>query len=359
MNRKSLHTLLLATLVIMLFTGCPKPALVDDIATLRDAGDYHGKWIGAAVDPSKFAESAYDTTLKTEFSMVVAENVMKMDTLQPNKDSFNFTPGDSIVAYATANTMALRGHALLWHSQLPTWIKSEPYANLPDLLLTHIDTVLTHYKGKMHSWDVVNEVVMDDGSGLRNNNEDIATSNYSIWADSATDDSLITEAFYKARTADPDAILIINDYSNETMGNAKADKLYSLVAGWINDGVPIDGVGFQLHLMEKYTPDYAAIRANINRYIALKPGFEVHFTEIDVRIEEPATEAKLANQAAIYSHLMDIALDYPEVTVYITWGVTDKYSWIPGFFTGYGSALIFDDLYEPKPAHDALLDMLQ
>lgn len=333
---------------------------IDDLnaeaKSLRAYATARGIYIGAAVNPDHFNETNYNTTLKEEFNMMVAENAMKMGPIHPSENTYSWNGGDAIISLAETNNMEVRGHALLWHNQVPDWMKAKNYSELETVLQSHIDTVVTHYKGKIHSWDVVNEIIKDDGTGLRNNNETPDSSGYSIWADTPTDDSLIIEAFNRAHTVDPDALLIINDYSNETMGQTKADALYNLIDGWVGEGVPIDGVGFQLHLLEEYNPDYTNIRANIDRYVAL--GLEVHFTEIDVRISGTVTQTKLDHQALIYANLMQIALDYPEVTCFVTWGVSDKYSWIPDFFEGYDKALLFDENYFPKPAYYELIDVL-
>ncbi len=331
---------------------------IDDLnvgaKSLRTFASARDIYIGAAVNPGYFSETNYNTTLKEEFNMMVAENAMKMEPIHPSEGSYNWSGADAIISFAETNNMDVRGHTLLWHNQVPTWMKEKNYSELESVLQSHIDTVVTHYKGKIHSWDVVNEVI--NGNGDLRNNDPSDPEDYSIWASSETDDSLIKLAFTWANAADPDALLIINDYSNETMGQTKADALYNLIAGWVGEGVPIDGVGFQLHLVEDYDPDYTNIRANIDRYVAL--GLEVHFTEIDVRIPGELTQAKLDHQALIYANLMQIALDYPEVTCFVTWGVTDKYSWIPDFFTGYDNALLFDENYFPKPAYYELIDLL-
>ncbi|MBN1696640.1 MAG: endo-1,4-beta-xylanase [Spirochaetales bacterium] len=321
--------------------------------SLRSLCHGAGLYIGAAVNPLLFDETGYTNSLRLGFNAMVAENVMKMTTLQPLEGTFNFVPADAVIDYAVKNAMEVRGHTLLWHNQVPSWVSVKSYSQLEDVLQHHIDTVTARYRGKIGWWDVANEVIRDDGSGLRNNDD-----GSSIWADSPADDSLIKQAFLLAHASDPDALLYINDYNNEAKGSTKADALYDLIEAWVNiDSIPIHGVGFQLHLMEKYTPDYTAIRSNIDRYIAL--GLEVQFTEIDVRIEEPVTPAKLDHQAEIYASVMRIALDYPEVTAFMTWGVTDKYSWIPSFFEGYDEGLLFDRSYGPKPAYEALIEILR
>lgn len=289
--------------------------------------------------------------------MLVAENVMKFDAIEPTQGIFNFTKADTLMDYAEANNMKVRGHALLWHSQVPNWVSALPYSEREAALQNHIDKILTRYRGKIHSWDVVNEVIKNDGSGLRNDNETPGTSDYSVWADTPTDDSLIKEAFYRANAVDPNARLFINDYSIEVMGTSKADALYNKIAGWVSQGVPIDGVGFQSHFLQSPAPNITGIRNNIQRYVAL--GLEVQFTEVDIRINTPADASELASQAEIYGDLIQIVLDYSNVDTFLVWGVTDKYSWIPDFFSGQGAALLFDEAYAPKPAYNTLKNKLQ
>lgn len=217
--------------------------------------------------------------------------------------------------------------------------------------------MLTHYKGEVYAWDVVNEVLIHDGSGLRNNDYPSHELCYSIWSDDIDDDSLIKFAFNEAHLIDPDAKLFINEFNAAEKDDPKAEKLYELISGWKSESIPIHGVGFQLHLLEEAPPDMSKIRENIERYNNL--GIEVHFTEIDVRILEPVTEEKLEHQAEIYADLMEIAVDYSNVTANVFWGFTDKYSWIPYFFPDYDSALIFDASYQPKPAYDRIIEVLE
>jgi endo-1,4-beta-xylanase len=299
-------------------------------------------------------------TVTTHFNAVVAGNCMKFSYTEPSEDGFTYTNADSIMTLASQNNMKVRGHTLFWHSdyQIPQWVKNKDFSELTAVVENHTENLMTHFKGQIYAWDVFNEVVMDDGSGLRNRTG--SDSNYSVWASSSTDDSLIKAAFYKAdevRKANNDDVkLFLCDYSIEEEGGAKADKVFSLVQQWVEEGVPIDGVAFQGHLMEKYTPNYSAIRSNIQRYQAL--GLEVQFTEVDIRIEKPVTDTKLANQADMYATLLQLAMD-EGITTFIIWGVTDKYSWVPDTFPGYDAALIFDDDYNKKPAYTALINVLQ
>jgi len=201
----------------------------------------------------------------------------------------------------------------------------------------HIATVAGRYSGRVGSWDVVNEALNEDGT-LRG----------SFWLQTLGP-SYIADAFRFARQADPDAKLFINDYNVEGQ-NAKSDGLYNLVSDLQAQGVPIDGVGLQGHLIVGQTP--GDIQANIARFAAL--GVEVRITELDIRMTLPVDDAKLAQQADDYRGVIDACLAVPGCTGITTWGFTDKYSWIPGFFDGQGAALPFDENYNPKPAYDAL-----
>lgn len=348
-------------LVFLSFLGCSQPEnyIIDGNVSLRDRADGIGLLFGAAVDQSHLSEEQYSQTLKSQFNCVISENNMKFSYMQPNQGSFNFLNSDNLVNFALDNSMKVRGHVLLWHSdyQIPYWVKSKPYSELNGVIENHVSEVMRHFKNKIYAWDVANEIVLDNGSGLRNRT--LSGGNYSVWASSLTDDSVIRSAFYKADSVRKEigdyVELYLCDYSNETKGQPKSDKFFEIVKSWVDDGVPIDGVGFQMHLMEKYAPDYNNIRAQIDRFQNL--GLDVQFTEIDVRIEEPFTQTKLENQAKIFVEILKIAKE-KNINSFLVWGVTDKYSWIPSTFNGYGSGLLFDSDYSAKPAYYKLLEEL-
>src|SRR4030095_16900146 len=161
-------------------------------------------------------------------------------------------------------------------------------------------------------------------------------------------------AFQFAREADPNAILYYNDYSAEGSG-AKSDAVFNLVSGLVNQGAPINGVGWQMHQINPFRIQQAH-RNNAARLAAL--GLEGSITEMDVRISLPTTAQELQEQALAYRDVVECCLSQPNVKTLVTWGFTDKYSWIPGFFNGFGDALIFDANYQPKPAYSAMLSAL-
>jgi len=321
--------------------------VVAEAQTLRDAADARGLHIGAAVNMNPFRnEPIYTQTLGREFNMLVAENAMKFDALHPAQNTFNFTDADALVAFAEANNMAVRGHTLVWHSQIPGWLTGGNFTRdqVIAIMRDHIMTVVGRYRGRIAAWDVVNEAVSDNNGQLRTD---------SFWHQRIGPE-YIAMAFQFAHEADPDAKLYYNDYSAEGSG-AKSDAVFNLVSGLVNQGVPINGVGWQMHQINPFRIQQAH-RTNAQRLASL--GLEVSITEMDVRISLPTTAQELSEQALAYRDVVEFCLSQPNVKTLVTWGFTDKYSWIPGFFNGFGDALIFDMNYQPKPAYSSMLSAL-
>src|SRR5499426_425008 len=322
-------------------------AIVAEAQTLRDAAAARGLRVGAAVNMNPFRnEPIYSQTLGREFNMLVAENAMKFDALHPAQNTFNFTDADALVAFAEANNMAVRGHTLVWHNQIPGWLTGGNFTRdqVIAIMRDHIMTVVGRYRGRILAWDVVNEAVSDNNGQLRTD---------SFWHQKIGPE-YIAMGFQFAHEADPDAILYYNDYSAEGSG-AKSDAVFNLVSGLLNQGVPIDGVGWQMHQINPFRIQQAH-RTNAQRLAAI--GLEVSITEMDVRISLPTTQQELDEQALAYRDVVEFCLSQPNVKTLVTWGFTDKYSWIPGFFSGFGDALIFDMNYQPKPAYSAMLSAL-
>jgi endo-1,4-beta-xylanase len=320
--------------------------IIAEAQTLRDAADSKGLHIGAAVNITPFRnEPIYTQTLSREFNMLVAENVMKFDAIHPAQNTFNFTDADALVAFAQTNNMVVRGHTLVWHSQIPGWVTSGNFTRDQAIAIMrdHIMTVMGRYRGMVKYWDVVNEAMGDNGQ-LRPE---------SFWLQKIGPE-YIAMAFQFAHEADPDAILYYNDFNAEGSGT-KSDAVFNLVSGLVNQGVPINGVGWQMHQINPFRIQQAH-RTNAQRLASI--GLEVSITEMDVRISQPTTAQALADQALAYSDVVQFCLSQPNVKTLVTWGFTDKYSWIPGFFSGFGDALEFDANYQPKPAYTAMLSAL-
>jgi len=315
---------------------------------LRVAADKRGFYVGAAVAAAPLrSEQPYQDTLRREFNILVAENVFKWDSIHPGRDTYNFADADALVAFAEANGMRVRGHTLVWHNQLPGWLTNGNFTRdeVINLLRDHINTVMGRYKGRVLAWDVVNEAIDDATGGLRA---------ASFWYQKIGPD-YIPLAFEFAHEADPAAKLYYNDYGAEDMGR-KADAVYALLRDMKAAGVPVDGVGWQMHLVNGFHVTDAN-RQNAERLQAL--GLELMITELDVRMRVPSSAADSQAQAESYRDVADFCLRQPGCKALVMWGFTDKYSWVPGVFQGMGDALIFDASYRPKPAYQSLQAALQ
>jgi endo-1,4-beta-xylanase len=322
--------------------------------TLRLEADRLGVKISAAVNPSRFTESPYTDALARELNMVEPENVLKFALVHPGAERFDFSQGDRIVEFAQAHGMAVRGHTLVWHNQLASWVKEGNFTpeQLSRILHDHITTVMRHYAGKVWAWDVVNEAFAEGHPGLRS----------TLWYDApgigfkSDGTKYIEQAFRWAREADPKALLFYNDYNAETI-NPKSDAIYAMAKDFKSRGVPLDGIGLQMHVNLK--TNLSRLGENIQRLTDL--GIQVHITELDVAIPlnpdgAPIDPEALQKQAKIYGEIASTCLRFKGCTAIQTWGITDRYSWIPGSSKGKnGLALPLDRDYQPKPAYAALL----
>ncbi|MFK8911449.1 endo-1,4-beta-xylanase, partial [Streptomyces sp. YS-3] len=296
--------------------------------SLRSLAEAKGIYFGTAITQSDLNNSSLTAVAGSQFGMLTPGNEMKWDTTEPSRGSFNFTPADRIVSFAQDHAMKLRGHTLVWHNQLPSWVSSLPTTQVKAAMENHITTEVSHYKGKLYAWDVVNELFNEDGSYRSDAFFNAMGSGY------------VADALRTARAADPDAKLYLNDYNIEGQ-NAKSDAMYNLVKSLKAQGVPLDGVGFQAHFILGQVP--SSFKANLQRFTAL--GVNVAITELDDRVQLPATGAALAQQASDYTAVINTCLAVPGCAGITQWGVGDADSWIPGTFPGYGAATMYDANY--------------
>jgi endo-1,4-beta-xylanase len=301
----------------------------------------HGKFFGTALTLPNLSDPPLLKVADAQFDMATPGNEMKWDTTEPSNGTFNFGPGDQIVAYAHAHHMVVRGHNLVWQSQLPSWVSSLPLDQVKAAMEKHITTEVSHYRGQVYSWDVVNEPLNGDGTFVN----DVFYQ--------AMGPSYIADALRTAHAADPHARLYLNDYNIEGI-NAKSDAMYNLVKSLKAQGVPIDAVGLESHFITGTVP--STMLANMRRFAAL--GVDVAVTELDDRMPLPPTSAELAQQAADYATVVRDCLAVRRCVSISQWGVGDADSWIPGFFPGYGAATMFDQNYQPKPAFYATQHVL-
>jgi endo-1,4-beta-xylanase len=305
--------------------------------TLRELAQPIGLRIGTAVDMNALAnDQTYRDTIAREFSSVTAENVMKWETLEPQQGVFNYGPADQLIAFAGQNRIAVRGHVLVWHNQNPSWVNEQAFTRdqLRDILREHIIETARHFKGKLYQWDVLNEALNEDGT-LRD----------TIWLRNLGP-GYVADVFRWAREGDRNVKLFYNDFNLEFFG-PKSDAAYALVKQLLAQGVPVDGIGFQGHLGAQFGFD-TRVQENMQRFADL--GLDISVTEADVRMPLPTDVFKLQSQAQGYHSLLEPCLLTRGCDSFTVWGYTDKYSWVPGFFTGEGAADLLDENFQPKPA---------
>jgi endo-1,4-beta-xylanase len=361
--RTPIFALAAAALSLASATGVQEPSL-------REAARNSGMLIGAAARSAQLSEPAYASTLAREFNMVEPEDALKWEIVHPEPQRFDFSQSDQIVDFATRHGMKVRGHTLVWHRQNPKWLTEGKFTSteLADILEKHIKAVVGHYRGRIFAWDVVNEAFDELHPGeLRS----------TLWRDQpgiGLSPGVSTEAapvsarpyeyrlyeyiercFRWAHEADPQALLFYNEAEAETV-NPKSDAIYAMVRDFRQRGVPIDGIGFQMHIANLHA-DIVSIDTNIARFAAL--GVQVHITEMDVALPVDsngnASPEDLQLQASLYREITRTCLSHPGCTAIQTWGFTDKYSWI-GSHSKHtqGAALLFDRSYHAKPAYEAL-----
>lgn len=269
------------------------------------------------------------------------ENETKPDQIHPTEDTYNFGPTDAFVEFGEANGKILRGHTLVWHSQCPQWFfEDNGQEASADLLVQrmkdHITTIVSRYKGRIDTWDVCNEVL--DGGGMRFSDWIKIVGDYDGDGDKY---DFIEIAFETAREADPDARLIINDYSLESDSN-KAIKMYSMVKSMLEEGVPVDGVGLQMHV--GIDMDVEAARENIKILARLKeinPDFVIEVTELDMSCyswNDSSTEINFSKIEddfnAKYVELFEMFIDLAEeglLDSVVFWGFNDGDTWLNGY----------------------------
>lgn len=336
----------IAAVTVVGLAVMPNGAATAGDTGLRAAARGTGVKIGTAVNMDALATDApYAAAVAREFNTVTPENVMKWEVVEPTQGQYDWTQADKLVDVARRNGQAVRGHTLVWHSQLPSWINETDFtkAQLRDLLRRHIFAEMGHFRGRIWAWDVVNEAFNEDGT-LRD----------TIWL-RALGPGYIADAFRWAHQADPSAILFLNDYNVEWIG-PKSTAEYNLVKDLRRQGVPVQGFGMQGHLGIQYGLP-GDVLENVRRFDAL--GVKTAFTEVDIRMILPDDGIKTQAQAEGFGLLLRACLLVKHCISYTLWGFTDKYSWVPGVFAGEGSATPMTENYEKKPAYDTLKETFQ
>jgi endo-1,4-beta-xylanase len=343
-------------------SGSATPAFHPPADSLRALAAQSGLRIGSAIIPFDLDTPAYAQIAGDQFSAVTPGNEMKWQIVEPTQGTYDWSGGDRLVAFASQHDQLVRGHTLLWHNQLPTWLTTG-VANgtisndrLRALLHKHITDEVSHFKGEIWQWDVANEFFANSwdpnplADGVNGND---------FWVQHLGE-GIIADAFRWAHAADPHALLFYNDFNiaGEDGTNAKADAVYAWAAQMRAQGVPIDGIGEQGHLDTQYGFP-TRIQQDLQRYASL--GLKVAITEADVRTfvnnatdQVPTNNLGLFAQPYEFSKMLMACLAVQACISFTAWGFGDADSWVPGFFTGEGYAAIYDVYLNPKPVYTDL-----
>ena len=367
---------IVSKLVCMLFAlMCVAPAFGQ--GGLKDAlGKYF--LIGTSLNQwqSDGQDAAATAIVKKHFNCATAENCMKMEVLQPAEGVFDFRVADKFVSYCQQNGLTIIGHNLCWHSQAPAWMFTDSWGRLVSKevlkkrLQKHIATVVGHYKGQIHGWDVVNEAIEDDGSWRQ-------SPLYKILGE-----EFIEICFRAAQEADPNMELYYNDYSMSKPG--KREAVCRLVKNLKAKGIRIDGVGMQSHNGMDY-PDLTEYEKSIEAFAAC--GVKVMFTELDLNAlpnpegfggadinqsfelqqkYNPYTNGLPADVAKkVQDRYMEFFKLYykhrDKISRVTLWGISDANTWLNDFpvpgRTNY--PLLFDRCYQPKPIVDEIIKLFK
>jgi endo-1,4-beta-xylanase len=362
MNKRISLKLLLAVafvgvLVSVYFAVANRPVTpVLPSPPLKVLAKKHNIELGNFAILTRIGEKPYSDILTQQFDFVLADNTPNWyftdGGLRPSENSYNFKQMDEVMNYAKTHNMPVQAHHYLWGEEkwLPEWLKNGNYnkEQLTKLIDEHIETVGGRYKGKIREWTVVNEAFTRgrNVNGLRD-----------WWGDHTGGKRYIDQAFITARKIDPNAKLILNDFNNEAV-NSISDEMYEYIKRAKSRGVPIDGIGMQMHIDGRHPPTKDEVKGNMERFGKL--GVEVYVTEFDVNMNDVKAEGddKDKIQADIYYEMMRACIESKVCHSFAILGITDKESWYNYLGLPDARPLLFDDKYHPKPSFYSLRDAL-
>ncbi len=316
--------------------------------------------IGGAINEGRVRDdTALLAIVNEEFNSLTATNDMKMYSIARGPGALDFTLPDAFVDFAEKHGKRVFGHTLIWHYGFPQHLEDLEPQGAEEFIQSYIDTVVTRYRGRVDGWDVVNEAMATRGGELRE----------TPWLEKIGKD-YIPMAFRAARRADPEAKLFINDFNTER-DTAKLNGLLHLVREMQADGVPIDGIGFQMHI--RMDTDEELIGRSLAQ--AAETGLLIHLSEVDIifnrhddtqgggeQIVDEITPELLEAQAEKYERLAELYREnVPPAQRYgITfWSFTDRDTWINGFFNLKDWPTLYDEQLRKKPAYDGFARGLQ
>jgi endo-1,4-beta-xylanase len=350
------------------FADCNSAKNVSSSPDQKGLKDYYKDYftMGVAVSPQGLKRADESALILQQFGSMTPENSMKMGPIHPRENEYNWRDSDSIVAFARKHNLKIRGHNLCWHAQAPRWMFIDSSHNPPDtaskeLLLKrlkeHITTVVNRYKDVVYAWDVVNECISDSPNEYFRNSQ---------WYRICGED-FVAKAFEYAHEADPKAILFYNDY-NET-NPVKREKIYKMVKGLKDAGVPIHGVGLQAH-WSIHDLTEGQVDSTLAKFASL--GLKIQITELDLKVQPSGGSARRDTatsytpereklQTEKYAMIFDLFRKYRNVISGVTfWNVSDRASWLDRRGGG-GKAypLLFDTAYQPKKAYYQVINFKQ
>jgi endo-1,4-beta-xylanase len=292
---------------------------------IKVQAEQHGLLFGTAAHRAVLTENPrYAAMVIAECSMITPEDSMKWERIRPEPDGFDFENADWLVNFADQNGLLVHGHTLAWHLQMPPWFDEVANRRNAEKLLTgHIETLVGRYAGGVRSWDVVNEAIApedDRGDGLAN----------TPWV-RFLGPGYIDLAFRTAAAADPDAILVLNDYGVEypdDYSELRRSHLLDLLTGLVASGTPVHALGVQSHLFADRAPDFERFERFLADVAAL--GLDIMITELDARDHGlPADEtARDCLVAETYRAFLDVVMATPSLRSLAVWGLSDRYSWL-------------------------------
>lgn len=338
------------------YTTQAPPQLPDP--PLKELAERRGLRIGSFASLKYLRERPYTDILASEFEYAIIDGEpnwrFENATLRPGRDDFDFTDLDKVFDFADQNDMPVRVQHLLWGDEkwLPDWLTGGNFSReeLLDIIQNHIQTVGARYKGRVREYTVVNEAF----------SRELETGGNKDWWGDRLGTEYIDKAFVWAREADPNAILILNDFGNETVGDI-SNLMYDYIKGAQARGVPIDGLGMQMHISGVNVPSKEDVVANMRRFADL--GLKIYITEFDVNMHDvtASDKDKEAQQAQIYKDMLSACLEVgPEICPNFGYlGLIDRQSWYNGIGLSDADPLLFRDDYTPKPAYYAIREALQ
>ncbi len=315
-----------------------------------------GIQLGNYASLKRLDDAPYTNILTSQFASATVDGELNWSfndgELRPAPDSYNFKKPDKVFAFAHQQNLPVQAHHLVWGEEkwLPAWLKNGHYSKdqLLELMHQHIQTVAGHYRGQVREWSVVNEPFTRQlhTFGL-----------HDWWADHVGSQEYIDKAFTWAHEADPNAKLLLNDFNDEGL-NQVSDTTYNYIKGMKERGVPIDGVGLQMHIGGDVVPTKEEVIKNMQRFAAL--GVSVYVTEFDVNMQfvKGTEPERLQKEAAIYHDMVAACVQSKVCHSFAFLGITDMESWYVDLGLKQSEPLMFDHLYQPKPAFFAVRNAL-